>query len=345
MTAWAGDARDGEYSLEEEFSASFSNSNLNLILLPTEQCNFRCTYCYEDFAIGRMKPDVVNAIKRFIEARVGSLRHLSLSWFGGEPLLSRDIIADISESALRAVTEHAALDYRGDITTNGSLLNAEAFAHLVALGIRSYQVSLDGPQAVHDETRRRATGKGSFSEIWANLIAIRDTASDVSILLRIHLTPENLPVMPDFLALIRDTFLADPRFRVLLKPIEKMGGPNNDRIAVLPRDARDRIMARLETILTGGTQAERIFDGESICYAARANSLVIRADGRIGKCTVALSSAANTIGRILPDGSLKIDNAILRAWLRGWESGDRTFLACPYASMLESQPATTPLAS
>jgi wyosine [tRNA(Phe)-imidazoG37] synthetase (radical SAM superfamily) len=35
----------------------FSNRLLDLTLLPIEQCNFRCTYCYETFADGKMKPD------------------------------------------------------------------------------------------------------------------------------------------------------------------------------------------------------------------------------------------------------------------------------------------------
>lgn len=29
------------------------NRNLRLIIMPTEQCNFRCRYCYEDFKLGK----------------------------------------------------------------------------------------------------------------------------------------------------------------------------------------------------------------------------------------------------------------------------------------------------
>ena len=42
---------------------------LDLIIMPTEQCNFRCTYCYEDFKIGKMPRWVVNGIKALIDAR------------------------------------------------------------------------------------------------------------------------------------------------------------------------------------------------------------------------------------------------------------------------------------
>jgi len=49
--------------LEGELVNSLRTDRLQLILLPTEQCNFRCTYCYEDFAIGRMSDAVVAGVK------------------------------------------------------------------------------------------------------------------------------------------------------------------------------------------------------------------------------------------------------------------------------------------
>jgi molybdenum cofactor biosynthesis enzyme MoaA len=37
-----------------QIASTLSNRIQQLILLPTERCNFRCTYCYEDFVLGRM---------------------------------------------------------------------------------------------------------------------------------------------------------------------------------------------------------------------------------------------------------------------------------------------------
>ena len=62
---------------------AFNPSHLNLILFPTEQCNFRCTYCYEDFEIGRMSSGVVRGVKALLDARIDSLTSLLVSWFGG----------------------------------------------------------------------------------------------------------------------------------------------------------------------------------------------------------------------------------------------------------------------
>ena len=69
-----------------------------------------------------------------------------------------------------------------------------------------------------------------------------------------------------------------------------------------------------------------------MCYASRPNSLIIRANGTLGKCTVALSDERNTVGRLLPSGDLQIDQSKLRWWIRGLETGRPDELECPKQS-------------
>lgn len=320
-------------SFQEELVASFLNDRLHLILLPTERCNFRCTYCYEDFSIGRMSEATIQGVKRLIDRRLDGLHDLIISWFGGEPMLARVVVEEISEYIVHAVANRPNLHYGASMTTNGYLLDIPAVERLTGLGISEFQISLDGPEPIHDRTRVRANGKGSFRQIWGNLLAIRDETAPVNIILRVHLTPNNLPVIPEFLVQIRKTFLWDRRFKVLLKPVEHLGGPNDATMEIIPDDARPGILSELEAIVREGTDTDGVYPAPNICYAARANSLMVRADGRVGKCTVALSNPGNTIGRLLPDGSLQIDNTSLRPWLRGWESRDWVALECPLAGL------------
>jgi uncharacterized protein len=326
-----GQTPEYQYFFEDALAASFRNDHLELILLPTERCNFRCTYCYEDFSIGRMSAETIQGIKRLIDRRLDGLRSLTVAWFGGEPLLARAIVEDISEHIVRAAADRPDLHYAADMTTNGYLLDTPAIDRLAELGVCQFQISLDGPEAFHDRTRVRANGKGSFRQIWRNLLAIRDGTVPVNVVLRVHLTPDNLPVMREFLVQIRETFLRDSRFRVLLKPVERLGGPNDDTMEIISMEARPRILAELEAIVLEGAGTRGLFPEPYICYAARPNSFMIRANGLVGKCTVALNNPANIIGRLLSDGSLQIDDTRLRPWLRGWASRDRAGLECPYA--------------
>jgi uncharacterized protein len=197
-------------------------------------------------------------------------------------------------------------------------------------------VSLDGPAQHHDHTRVRADGQGTFDRIWRNLSSIREGSADVRVLLRVHLTPGNLAVMPAFLTRLRDAFLDDPRFRVFLKRVVRLGGANDASMEVL--DAEDERIAALEEIVRAVGPGESLFEPEEVCYAARANSLMVRADGRLGKCTVGLSEPANTVGRLLPDGSLEVDNPKFRQWLRGWELRDSELTACPYEAFTRQGP-------
>jgi uncharacterized protein len=327
-----------EDAFEEELLSSLATDSLHLILLPTEQCNFRCTYCYEDFTIGQMSPATVQGVKRLIDRRLGDLRSLGISWFGGEPLLARAIIEDISAHIILAAASKPELHYSADMTTNGYLLDTRTIERLAELGIRLHQISLDGPEEIHDRTRVRADGRGSFSRIWRNLLAIRDGMAPVQVLLRVHLHPGNLAHMPEFLTRIRETFLQDSRFSVLLKPVERLGGPNDATMDIIGEKERPRIIGELESLILEGGDARRLFDAPQVCYAARPNSLMIRANGAIGKCTVALTDPANIIGKLQPDGSLQIDNARLRPWFRGWSSRDWQALGCPYSELPRSEP-------
>lgn len=56
---------------------------------------------------------------------------------------------------------------------------------------------------------------------------------------------------------------------------------------------------------------------------------MVRANGGIGKCTVALGDARNDIGRLNEDGSLDISNEKLRRWFAGFSHLSEQTLGCP----------------
>ena len=329
---------EDEKSFEDELAFAFNNKRLDLSILPTEQCNFRCIYCYEDFSIGKMSRDTIRGVKRLIERRIDGLSHLSVSWFGGEPLLAFDVIEEISEHIAEQSAGREDFHYHSGITTNGYLLSPNKAERLEQLGVRHYQITLDGPEEIHNRTRVRRSGKGTFHQIWQNLIGIRDSSTPIDMLLRVHLTTENLPFLPRFLTRLRDDFLGDKRFKVNLRPIERLGGTADDRLPIVPQVDRSQIFADLEAILKGGLDtSEGIFSPPKVCYACRPNFVLIRANGTIGKCTVALSDPANSIGHLCEDGSLKISDSGLRTWMQGWVTRDWETLRCPYHD-IKNQP-------
>lgn len=337
------------------------NQSLNLIVMPTEKCNFRCTYCYEDFAIGKMKRATIDGIKALVERRIErfGLKKLSLSWFGGEPLMAKEVIFELSEY-FNALHDGGTLPiYSGGLTTNASYLTPDVLRRLVEARQDFYQISLDGFEEGHDVTRRHATGKGTFKGIWSNLLAARDTDLAFNILLRLHLTPENIESMGRLVDNLAREFANDRRFSILFKLVEDYGGRNGANVVSLTPESAGPAVRRFTRILsdagiasedgvsaefesmgsttdrdpaeaTGDTDdMEGAGEGCYVCYASKPWSLVIRANGAVNKCTVDLNSDINNIGTIDQSGLLKIDNEKMAYWIRGYLSKDESQLGCP----------------
>ncbi|WP_319423534.1 radical SAM protein [Pleurocapsa sp. FMAR1] len=316
--------------------AKTSNKHFELIIMPTEKCNFRCTYCYEDFTAGRMKPEIISAIKKLLKRRAGDLETLHISWFGGEPLVAKNIVLEISEYSKHLASQNPQLSYSGGMTTNAYLLDYQTAKALANVGVKRYQISLDGPREIHNKSRLRADGKGTYDKIWSNLLAIRDSSLPVSILLRIHFSADTFQLLDPLIEDIKKEFLPDPRFLFVFKAIGRWGGENDNAIKVLSLKKKEQAVQSLQTKLFGENidSPQNLPDPENyVCYASRSNSLVIRSNGDVAKCTVALYDDRNKVATLQPDGTLKLIPGRIAPWLRGMETLDFDTLGCPLVKL------------
>lgn len=92
---------------------------LDLIVLPTEQCNFRCKYCYEEFQKGKMPFSIQERLIQYLKKNIYKHTSLSVSWFGGEPLIATDVIENLSQQFidichLRSISYTAGIDNYSD---------------------------------------------------------------------------------------------------------------------------------------------------------------------------------------------------------------------------------------
>lgn len=309
--------------------------------MPTEQCNFRCVYCYENFSIGRMTPAVVSGVKKLLSDRASDLKRLDLSWFGGEPLVASDIVIDISRHASELAKLHG-IAMTGLVTTNGWFLTPKLAEILDSYSISNYQITLDGMPEVHDTSRIQRNGHGTFDRIWANLLALKQTSVPFSIKLRLHYRPSTIESVKDLVRKIESQLsYDDARFSFHFQAVTRLGGPNDEMLEELDALHKEAILTELNACASRHDVQEGSLrpghhkdDGlAKICYASKANSFLVRADGRIGKCTVALSDDRNTIGRLTPAGKLEVDASKLVPWLRGIQTFDFNTMRCPYARM------------
>jgi len=320
---------------DQTVAAALSSKIFNLIILPTEKCNFRCTYCYEDFEFGRMSGSVATAIKRLISRRISGLSSLSISWFGGEPLLAKDIVQDIG-SFSHKICEERGVRFRASFTTNGYLLTPDLFSYFLDISHREYQITLDGDEEWHDRTRVQANRKATFSKIWSNLISYKNISGNFSIMLRLHVHRDNIESQKRLYARLQSEILDDKRFYTYFHKVSNLSPDRKIDEGVLDRksylDAIEYITNSAAGANAKKPKSEEHLDGY-ICYAAKPNSLMIRANGDIGKCTVALNDDRNRIGRINGDGTLELSNAKLQRWFHGYSDMSEQALGCPLSTL------------
>jgi uncharacterized protein len=317
--------------LEKTLVSCLAHDVLHLIVLPTEACNYRCFYCYEDFKLGRMEPRVVRGIKNLLTDRADELSHLTLSWFGGEPLLARDVVEDVMQHVQILRAKHPSMRVQSDVTTNGHYLDRSTFARLVALGTDRYQVSFDGPAAHHDRVRKLAGGGGTFERIWNNLTSLTDVRGDFQVQVRVHVDRDNYAAMPAFIDEYAEAFGMDERFPLFIRKLSRYGGPNDDELAVFDDD--DECREVLDSLWSHadrrGVARFTEYKQTTTCYASRANSFVVRADGRVNKCTVVLDHPRNQVGRLHESGQLELASGRMLDWMRGLGTGDPLEMLCP----------------
>jgi uncharacterized protein len=308
-----------------------TSERLELTIFPTEHCNFRCIYCYEDFKAGRMKPLVINGIKNLISNRAADLKYLQISWFGGEPMIAYDVVLDVSRHAYE-IGQNRGFNTIIGMTTNGYNLTKERFIELYETGVRSYQISLDGDKNEHDKTRLRSDGSGTFDQIWDNLSTYNKLSEsgiikNTRIILRLHLHRDNIHSMLRLAAKIAKCF-NDKFFYVHIKELGYYGGKNDGDFGLIEDSCEFETIKRdIMSALHPFVEVES--NGINICYAAKANAYTIRADGSIGKCTVALKSNRNSIGRLCEDGTIALDGTKAGLWLHPLSSMSISGLACP----------------
>ncbi|KEO83964.1 radical SAM/SPASM domain-containing protein [Tumebacillus flagellatus] len=287
--------------------ALYKERKLNLILMPNEDCNFRCVYCYESFAKNKMDEATQRGIIEYVRRELDHYDSLNISWFGGEPLTALDIIVRLSQEMLQICREKKKL-YSANMTTNGYLLDVPTFIRLMKVGVFFYQITFDGTSETHNRHRVLAHGGATFDQIYNNLIAIRDTSiKNFEIIIRSNVDEDVHPYMKKYIKMMVEDFGGDPRFRHHFVPIQKLGGNNDTNIHLC--DTKD-ILPLVEQAQGQGLDfslyRELIQPFGSVCYAAKPTSFCIGSDGMVYKCTVAFDDERNHVGQLYEDGTMEL---------------------------------------
>lgn len=181
--------KDYSNYLNELFQNNTGNSVCrNITIQITNQCNLRCSYCYEhNKSCGSMNihtaKKIIDTILDMYDADTDFIgkhsKGLVLDFIGGEPLLEAKLIENICDyyfdECLRRNIPLAPFT-RFSFATNGLLWFTEDAQHLFKKyhDFISLTVSIDGIQELHDKYRIDQYGKGSFEKAYIAYLDGRD---------------------------------------------------------------------------------------------------------------------------------------------------------------------------
>jgi uncharacterized protein len=161
----------GDAEKQREWKSLLMHQPRNLMFFVTEACNLKCTYCYELNQGVHASPAMLKQVDahEIIDRYFGSSGRdaLTITFFGGEPLLNFKVVRDSTLYALQKGKE-LGRQVGFTMTTNLTLLTEE-IADFLAEHQFHVMVSLDGDREGNDRYRRTVKGEGTYDTVVANL--------------------------------------------------------------------------------------------------------------------------------------------------------------------------------
>lgn len=356
--------REGHFIVEESVDEKkvadlkynelvYSNNLLELTVIPTDACNFRCRYCYQEERVNHiMTEETADRILLFIKKNCRFYKGVTINWFGGEPLMEKEFVIWFMKEAGK-ICKEARVPLTGRMSTNGYLLDEECFKALMKCRILYFQITVDGTKESHNFQRPHVIDDDSYQKIIDNLENISQNIKGYyKIAVRINITKSIEKSLDSVIENFR-FFANNNKFSIHWQYVRDFGGEQVhefedemvekfgevDRFIDL---ATDNGIASLHEIYFGV--------GAGLCAACKNHSFIIDQDGLVFKCTLAMyddSVTDNCIGFIDEKGNMIIEDEKNVCWIlreKGAEKCENCFCypicfhkTCPYVRRYKNE--------
>lgn len=134
-------------------SAFASNDAINITIYPTQECNARCFYCFENGEKRTpMSEETVAKVVEYISKNVTADDEVVFRWFGGEPLVADHIIDYITTQVDSFF--HGKLRYSSIVTTNGFNISDDLISRAKhKWHAKKFHVTIDGYGEEHNRRK------------------------------------------------------------------------------------------------------------------------------------------------------------------------------------------------
>lgn len=280
---------------------NYNPTNLSLVIAPTTGCNFDCPYCFEPKKHPKtVTPEVIEELEKFVRAHTHA-KTLSITWYGGEPLLAFTQIKNLYEMLTK---EDMPRIQDQTIVTNGYLFNEEVCEFFRDKNLKSIQITLDGTEEKHNTTRcLKADKSPTFRRIWDNIHTIRRMLPDTDIAIRVNIERGNWQDIIHIHHMIIEYFPNDPHISAYPGLIRKetSDGMSLNSDCIMTQETHDLYLKLKEGGLDISLFPKRAFHRGCMIHAA--NSYIIGPEGELYKCWNDVSDRERAVGSIFNDQS------------------------------------------
>lgn len=169
----------------------------DIIISATGKCNLHCKMCDIPVSSGKDALSLPDYKRLIDQTSSAGARNFVLS--GGEPLLIKDVFEIISYAKRKGLNV--------SMPTNGTLVTEEVARKLKDAGLRVANVSIEGPEEVHDSIR----GKGNFKRAVDGLKLLRKAGIETTVAMTI--TGKNYQYMSNIIELAIDSGATTVKFQ------------------------------------------------------------------------------------------------------------------------------------
>ena len=264
-------------AIDHYYEKAQDTSKLTITFILTGSCNCDCVYCYEKgyniHSVYKFTNQARTRLDRYIINN--NVKRLTVIFFGGEPLLQKETITEISEYLYNKYS-YMLSSY---IITNGTLIDTTSIKRWNQNGLKGIKVTIDGTKQYHDSRRKYKDGSGTYDDIIKNLSGIKD-------LVEIHINT----------VIGKDSNIDD--YRNMIKEIKRKGINAKYSINLvepcLDMNQTEQAMMLLKYIHL--LREEKCFQymnisnshGE-VCQAKSAGDIVVDGNGNIYPCNAILN--------------------------------------------------------
>lgn len=336
---------EGEFErvMEQNRIHLLDDKVLSVTMQPGANCQLGCHYCGQKhekhYMSEALYEKVLARIENNLKGSANKYEALSVSWYGGEPLMAYKQIRELSPMFLELAKRNN-IGYMSNMITNGLSLKENVFTELVKdCKVNHFQITIDGTKEHHDTRRITKSGESTYDIILGNIIACTNLPfykeENCTVVVRMNIDKSNYESIISFLYILASYNLQD-KIILQFSPIVDWG-ENKASLNSLPKDNFSEIEIDwyMEALKLGFSTDVIPARSYGPCMVVNQEAEVYDAYGNIFPCyempyTDEFQDPKYMVGNVKFDEKTYNKNAFTRDWFDDVVQGKSTCRECTF---------------